>query len=742
MTPILIASAASAATFSVDTVDDTVDAAPGDGLCADATGRCSVRAAVMESNATIGADSVDVPPGLYALTLVAPGEGGGDLDVLDDLTVRGASRFTTTITGLSAVRLFNAAGANLDIEDLLLTEGLAPAGDDGGAILSDSDISLWRADVTSSEAYKGGGIYTTANLVLQDAWIEACASEKDGTAAWVGGSGTFGHVVVRANEASSAFSRVTVLLRGDGLVQDSFFLDNYLGEALEVEGDLEVTRTTISGNYVAISAYADVVGSEIMVSDNGGGVSVYDGSLVLTSSKIVRSTLGDGLYIGGGPPATLTITDSVFADNAGSGALIWVEEALLERNQFNRNQEYGLVLHSEGPASVSEVDAFGNGMLGIYFASYYDTIEVADATVARTGAIDENRALILDGPGTTVLRRVSVTDNAFGGVELYPGTNVTFEDSAISANSLYAVYPYHYFSPEEGTAVYAEDATLTLVRTEIVGNHGVGVTGAVYTYDTDVVMEDCRVERNATDDYDPGVVTSGSSRSTNSTTIIGTTFSDNVGLGAVLRTKVPFASVTSSSFVSNAAGTVVELAGDGHALDLTNVTVVGNTVLDGEGAISVYHASVLSLNGVTVAGNRTPDLGANAVAGLYIDEPGGSVEVGNTLIASNFGPAGPADAYGAVSSLGGNLIGETDLVSGFGATDLVGTRAAPVRPGLGPLVRPPGGTPYAPLRIGSLARDAGNDAICLPDDQLGAPRPADGDGDGLAQCDVGAVEGP
>src|SRR2546425_11690804 len=38
-------------TFTVDTTADSVDAAPGDGLCADAGGLCSLRAAVMEASA-------------------------------------------------------------------------------------------------------------------------------------------------------------------------------------------------------------------------------------------------------------------------------------------------------------------------------------------------------------------------------------------------------------------------------------------------------------------------------------------------------------------------------------------------------------------------------------------------------------------------------------------------------------------------------------------------------------------
>ena len=44
---------ARAATFNVNTAIDTQDALAGDGICADANGQCSFRAAISEANAFI-----------------------------------------------------------------------------------------------------------------------------------------------------------------------------------------------------------------------------------------------------------------------------------------------------------------------------------------------------------------------------------------------------------------------------------------------------------------------------------------------------------------------------------------------------------------------------------------------------------------------------------------------------------------------------------------------------------------
>lgn len=88
---------ASAAVWLVDTPDDSIDIAPGDAACADAGGRCSLRGAIMESNALAGPDDVWLPVGpetgndVYYLDLSQPDSDSaaiGDLDIHDDLILR------------------------------------------------------------------------------------------------------------------------------------------------------------------------------------------------------------------------------------------------------------------------------------------------------------------------------------------------------------------------------------------------------------------------------------------------------------------------------------------------------------------------------------------------------------------------------------------------------------------------------------------------------------------------------
>jgi len=147
------------ATFIVDTTDDDVDVAPGDGICATASGACALRAAVQEANRLPGEDLIRVPAGLYALTLQDTEDAiaaRGDLDVSDDLRVVGDGPDATILDGQHMSRLFEQTDlVRLVLVDLRLQNGEAFT---GGALLALSSIVLKRVVVASNHAVNGGGV--------------------------------------------------------------------------------------------------------------------------------------------------------------------------------------------------------------------------------------------------------------------------------------------------------------------------------------------------------------------------------------------------------------------------------------------------------------------------------------------------------------------------------------------------------------------------------------------------------
>ena len=147
----------------------------------------------------------------------------------------------------------------------------------------------------------------------------------------------------------------------------------------------------------------------------------------------------------------------------------------------------------------------------------------------------------------------------------------------------------------------------------------------------------------------------------------------------------------------------------------------------------------LTLSSVTVAGNT------GAEGGGIWHGVNGSISIRNTLIANNTASAEKPNCAGTIFSQGYNLVygGDTCGMSANN-NDFVNTDD----PKLGVLTVYGGPTATYALMSGSGALDRGNPAVpgsggnaCPANDQRGLQRTIDGDGDGIARCDIGAVEG-
>ena len=122
LTGLLLAGTPVAAlTFNVNTTADTVDANTADGVCADAAGNCSLRAAIQQANFLAGADTINLPAGFYLLDRSGIDDVAavGDLDVTDTVEVVGAGTGQTTIEAVQ--RAFQVrVGGDLTLRDLTL----------------------------------------------------------------------------------------------------------------------------------------------------------------------------------------------------------------------------------------------------------------------------------------------------------------------------------------------------------------------------------------------------------------------------------------------------------------------------------------------------------------------------------------------------------------------------------------------------------------------------------------------
>ncbi len=169
----------------------------------------------------------------------------------------------------------------------------------------------------------------------------------------------------------------------------------------------------------------------------------------------------------------------------------------------------------------------------------------------------------------------------------------------------------------------------------------------------------------------------------------------------------------------------------------------GNGGFGGDGG-GIYNSASLSLVACTLASNSTgsdgnggdgfPGGDGGSGGGIYNVGFSDSAKLLNSLVASNsFGADGYGpDLSGQFTSLGYNLIGQTNDTTGFTNSvnsDLAGTSAEPLNPQLGPLANNGGPTLTMALLHGSPALATGDDALLrppynLPTDQRGFPRNA------------------
>jgi CSLREA domain-containing protein len=224
--------------------------------------------------------------------------------------------------------------------------------------------------------------------------------------------------------------------------------------------------------------------------------------------------------------------------------------------------------------------------------------------------------------------------------------------------------------------------------------------------------------------------------------------------------------LTNSTISGNAAGAGggINVPGNGgftggFTATLSNSTISGNSTNTGDGGgILIGSGATVTMTNVTVAANTAGSPGA----GISNPGSGGRVRLANTIVATNLIHNGSSsDCSGTLTSQGFNLIGNTD-----GCT-LSGTTTGNIlnqEPRLGALADNGGPTQTqallqrtascpvkgrCPVYTPSQGIDAGNPATvgssssaCPSTDQRGIARPLDGNGDGTAQCDMGAYEAP
>lgn len=453
--------------LTVTTSADTVDSAPGDGRCADASGECSLRAAVQEANATGGRSVISLPKGSYALTRTGASEdtsATGDLDIVGSVAIRGNG--STLDLGDLGDRGFDVmTGASLDLRGLTIINGAPPEGESGGALQNTGTTNLRYVKATGNRVVgagaSGGAVFNDGGTltISRSRLIGNTASRAGGAVEANAGMTTIELTAMRDNTTGDAPGNGGAFhLTGAGtvLIDRAFVVGNSAaaeGGGLwnSATGTMTVTRTTVRNNS-ATGVDADQGGGGIF---NDGGTMVITRGAVSFNSATSGSGSGGGIFNNGGDLTMSTTTVALNeAARAGGGIEIVagttnIDNAKFRRNAVGNSPGNGGALHltGAGVVNVSKTGVVNNtagAEGGGLWNSSTGTMTITGATIMNNSAAgtdpDQGGGGLFNDGGTMVVTRATISNNSAlegsgsGGGILNNAGDLTVRGSAIADN--------------------------------------------------------------------------------------------------------------------------------------------------------------------------------------------------------------------------------------------------------------------------------------------------------------------
>ncbi|MDZ8264117.1 DUF4347 domain-containing protein, partial [Nostoc sp. ChiQUE01b] len=304
------------------------------------SGSGSLRQAILNANATVGADTITFAGGVFTdatpdiITLTS-----GKLTITDDITILGSGASNLIVSGNNSSGVFEISGSGTDasIDGLKIANANDPLGSillnsntslsltnssvsdnrgEVGGIFNRGTLSLTGSTVSGNRGSSlGGGIFNKGNLSLTNSTVSNNNAYVSFNTAYGGGIFNIGNLSINNSTFSSN--------RAEASGFDRVYPDPYpsYGDDIYNSGTLIVGNTIIADNF-----YTDVEGN---FTDAGNNLIRYNtGSTGFTTSTLVGTITNpidpklSPLQNNGGA----TFTNALLADspaiNAGNNALI------------------------------------------------------------------------------------------------------------------------------------------------------------------------------------------------------------------------------------------------------------------------------------------------------------------------------------------------------------------------------------------------------------------------------------
>lgn len=271
------------AAFVVNTLLDTVDASPGDGLALDANGNTSLRAAVMEANALVGADTITLSVGEYQFSLPESLNAvNGDLDVFTDITIIGAGTGQTVINAAGLDRIFDVSEVGaLTVRGMTLTGGVALT---GGAIRNGGVLIVEDGEIRDNVATQRGGaidhVDITPKLMRMTLTNVLFEDNRAGTASPTGAvTGAGGAIYI-----DTGFTTITGCTFVNNVSLEDGGAINSRGAAVAVNDSQFIGNSAVNGGALRLFSGGSMVFNDCTFTGNlatygGGAIAANSGAL-------------------------------------------------------------------------------------------------------------------------------------------------------------------------------------------------------------------------------------------------------------------------------------------------------------------------------------------------------------------------------------------------------------------------------------------------------------------------------
>ena len=306
---LLGAAPAVASTYVVNSNSDFSDATPGNDICG-VVSNCSLRAAIEESNAHAGPDTIQLPANSYAMGATAP-------EVDSQVTILGAGSASTTLSRGAPGRVLSVGPSGvLDLRNVKVTGG--SVGGEGAGIQSSGVLTVRGSVITGNDAIdqSGGGIAIASSAgttLIEDSTISL--NEAGGSVSSVTGGGI---------DQRTGAGKLTI----DGSAIESNQLEGAdpRGAAINAGGELEVLDSSITANTATIDSPTIAYGGGMTIAGGTEAVSIRRSSITDNVSADADMGFVENALFFGGPTS---IVDSTIAGNtepptAPSGRLMLI----------------------------------------------------------------------------------------------------------------------------------------------------------------------------------------------------------------------------------------------------------------------------------------------------------------------------------------------------------------------------------------------------------------------------------